>query len=153
YLSSDNIQVWGKWSYPASDPSQLNLAVQWSYTGPRSDDYADYVNPANYSISEESVVYSGYLGGGGIYVFWQPQQPASYGFSVPSEQATRFYQPLINALTSLPNYTLDQQYLSFAADLGTAPGLSSLQTLVNLERIKMQADRAWSGQLEAAQLR
>jgi hypothetical protein len=160
YLSSDNIQVWGKWSYPASDPSQLNLAVQWKYSGPPvtvdqvlSGDIADYLNPANYSISEESVVYSGYPGGGGIYIFWQPQQPASYGFSVPSEQATRFYQPLINALASLPNFTLDQQYLSFSADLGTAPGLSSLQTLVNLERIKMQLDRAGYGQLEAQQLR
>lgn len=165
YLSSDNIQVWGKWSYPASDPSQLNLAVQWKYNGPPvtadqvlSGDIADYSNPANYSISEESVVYSGYPGGGGIYVFWQPQQPASYGFSVPSEQPTPFYQPLINALASLPNFTSYEQILgsngelraqNFSADLGTAPGLSNVQTLVNLERIKMQVDRAWYGQQEA----
>ena len=162
YLSSDNIQVWGKWCYPLDNPAGLNIATQYSYSGPLSGNPADYVNPANYSISEESVVYSGYPSGGGIYVFWQPQQPASYGFSVPSEQATRFYQPLIKALASLPNFTSYEQILgqngelraqNFSADLGTAPGLSSLQTLVNLERIKMQVDRAWSGQLEAQQLR
>ena len=162
YLSSDNIQVWGKWCFPLDNPAGLNIATQYSYSGPLSGNPADYGNPANYSISEESVVYSGYPGGGGIYVFWQPPQPASYGFSVPSEQATRFYQPLIKALASLPNFTSYEQILgqngelraqNFSADLGTAPGLSSLQTLVNLERIKMQVDRAWSGQLEAQQLR
>jgi len=63
YLTPDKIQVWGKWSYPASDPSQVNLAVQWSYNGPYSGNIADYTNPASYSISEESRLYAGFLNG------------------------------------------------------------------------------------------
>ena len=153
YLSSDNIQVWAKWCYPLDNPADLNIATQYSYDGPLSGNSADYVNPANYFISEESRVYSGYPGGGGNIINWQPQQPAIFGFSVPSEQATGFYQPLVNALASLPNFTPNQPDLSFSADLGTSPGLSSLQTLVKLERISMQVSRAWYGQQEARQLR
>jgi hypothetical protein len=153
YLSSDNIQVWAKWCYPLDNPADLNIATQYSYDGPLSGNSADYVNPANYFISEESRVYSGYPGGGGYIINWQPQQPAIFGFSVPSEQATGFYQPLVNALASLPNFTPNQPDLSFSADLGTSPGLSSLQTLVKLERISMQVSRAWYGQQEARQLR
>jgi len=156
YLSSDNIQVWGKWCYPLDDPAGLNIATQYSYGGPLSGNPADYVNPANYSISEESRVYSGYPGGGGTFVSWLPQQPADFYFSVPGEQATGFappYQPLVNALASLPNFTSDQQYLSFSGNLGTSPGLPSLQPLINLQRTVMQVSRAWYGQLEAARIR
>jgi hypothetical protein len=44
--------VWGKWAYLASDPSQVNLTVQWSYSGPPvtldqivSGDVADHLTP------------------------------------------------------------------------------------------------------------
>jgi len=156
YLSSDNIQVWGKWCYPLDNPAGLNIATQYSYGGPLSGNPADYVNPANYSISEESRVYSGYPGGGGTFVSWLPQQPAGFYFSVPGEQATGFappYQTLVNALSAYPNRTSDPQYLTFSGDLSSSPGLPSLQPLINLQRIVMQVSRTWYGQLEAQQLR
>ena len=156
YLSSDNIQVWGKWCYPLDNPAGLNIATQYSYVGPLSGNPTDYVNPANYSISEESRVYSGYPGGGGTFVSWLPQQPAGFYFSVPGEQATGFappYQTLVNALSAYPNLTSDPQYLTFSGDLSSSPGLPSLQPLINLERIVMQVSRTWYGQLEAQQLR
>ena len=157
YLSSDNIQVWGKWCYPLDNPAGLNIATQYSYGGPLSGNPADYVNPANYSISEESRVYSGYPGGGGTFVSWLPQQPAGFYFSVPGEQATGFAPPplqtLVNALSAYPNLTSDPQYLTFSGDLSSSPGLPSLQPLINLQRIVMQVSRTWYGQLEAQQLR
>ena len=156
YLSSDNIQVWGKWCYPLDNPAGLNIATQYSYGGPLSGNTADYVNPANYSISEESRVYSGYPGGGGNFVSWLPQQPAGFYFSVPGEQATGFappYQTLVNALSAYPNLTSDPQYLTFSGDLGSAPGLPSLQPLIQLQRTVMQVSRTWYGQQEARQIR
>ena len=157
YLSSDNIQVWGKWCYPLDNPAGLNIATQYSYGGPLSGNPADYVNPANYSISEESRVYSGYPGGGGNFVSWLPQQPAGFYFSVPGEQATGFAPPplqtLVNALKAYPNLTSDPQYLTFSGDLSSSPGLPSLQPLINLQRTVMQVSRAWYGQQEARQLR
>jgi len=157
YLSSDNIQVWGKWCYPLDNPAGLNIVTQYSYVGPLSGNPADYVNPANYSISEESRVYSGYPGGGGTFVSWLPQQPAGFYFSVPGEQATGFAPPplqtLVNALSAYPNLTSDPQYLTFSGDLSSSPGLPSLQPLINLQRIVMQVSRTWYGQLEAQQLR
>jgi hypothetical protein len=163
YLSSDNIQVWAKWAYSASDPSRLYLAVQWSYSGPTvtidqiiSGDVADYLNPANYSISEESRVYSSFPGGSGTNVSWLPQQPASFYSIVASEQATGFappYEKLRAALRSYPNFSSSEEYLNFSGDLSSSPGLPSLQPLINLQRTIMQVSRAWYGQLEAQQLR
>ena len=156
YLSSDNIQVWGKWCYPLDNPAGLNIATQYSYGGPLSGNPADYVNPANYSVSEESRVYSGYPGGGGTFVSWLPQQPAGFYFSVPGEQATGFappYQTLVNALSAYPNLTSDPSYLTFSGNLSSSPGLPSLQPLINLQRTVMQVSRAWYGQQEARQLR
>ena len=72
------------------------------------------------------------------------------------QQATGFappFQTLAAALSSLPNFTADQQYLSFSGNLGTVPGLPSLQPLVNLQRTVMQVSRAWYGRQEALQIR
>ncbi|MFM7181543.1 MAG: hypothetical protein ACKO2G_08780, partial [Verrucomicrobiales bacterium] len=63
------------------------------------------------------------------------------------------YQPLVNALASLPNFTSDQQDVffgpQFSGNLGTSPGLSTLQPLINLQRTIMNVSRAWYGTLEA----
>jgi hypothetical protein len=40
-----------------------------------------------------------------------------------------------------------------SGNLGSAPGLPSLQPLIKLQRTIMQVSRAWYGQLEAQQLR
>ena len=177
YLSPDNIQVYAKWSYPANNPADIQIAAIYRYSGPYSGNPADYTNPAYYSISEESRVYSQYPGGGINFVSWVPQQPAGFYFgaifqtytSIPSSLATGGfyygtasgepsdftspYQTLVNALSAYPNLTSDPQYLTFSGNLGSAPGLPSLQPLVKLQRTVMQVSRAWYGQLEAKQLR
>lgn len=177
YLSPDNIQVYAKWCYPASNPSDLQIAVIYRYGGPYSGNPADYSNPAYYSISEESRVYSQYPGGGITFVSWVPQQPAGFYFgaifqtytSIPPSLATGGfyygtasgepsdftppYQTLVNALSAYPNLTSDPQYLTFSGNFGSTPGLPSLQPLINLQRTVMQVSRAWYGQQEARQLR
>ena len=177
YLSQDNIQVYAKWCYPADDPSDLNIAVIYRYDGPYSGNPADYTNPAYYYISEESRIYSQYPCGGITFVSWVPLQPAGFYFgaifqtytSIPSSLATGGfyygtasgepsdftppYQTLVNALSAYPNLTSDPQYLTFSGNLGSAPGLPSLQPLINLQRTVMQVSRNWYGQQEARQLR
>ncbi|MFM8365420.1 MAG: hypothetical protein ACKOAS_09750, partial [Verrucomicrobiota bacterium] len=166
YLSADNIQVWAKWCYSASNPSDLNITAHYIYTGPYSGNPADYTNPANYAVSEESRLIAEYPFGApingtpettvGTSVGWTPGQPAGFYFTALNQQATGFappYQPLANALGSLPNFASDQQYLGFSGNLGTSPGLSTLQPLINLQRTIMNVSRAWYGPLEAAQLR
>ena len=177
YLSPDNIQVYAKWCYSASNPSDLKIAVIYRYGGPYSGNPADYTNPANYSISEESRLYSQYPGGGITFVGWMPSQPAAFNFgavfqtytSIPSSLAsggyyygtaagepsefTPPYQTLVNALSAYPNLTSDPQYLSFSGNLGLAPGLPSLQPLIELQRTVMRVSREWHGRQEARMIR
>ncbi|MFM7932444.1 MAG: dockerin type I domain-containing protein, partial [Pirellula sp.] len=126
YLTPDKIQVWGKWSYPVSEPSQVSLAVQWRYDGPllhperiSSGGFSDYTNPANYSISQESRLYAGYLNGPASFlVNWLPGSPANFLYHAPSEEALAYWFPgtvpasgtspfeaVKVALRSLPNFT------------------------------------------------
>ncbi|MFM8539036.1 MAG: calcium-binding protein [Planctomycetaceae bacterium] len=156
YLTPDKIQVWGKWSYPASDPSQVNLAVQWSYDGPHSGNIADYTNPTNYSISEESRLAAGYLNGpAGFSVNWLPGTPANFGYSAPSEEALAYWFPgtepatgiaapfeaVKAALASLPNFT-DTGGDSFGADFSTTPGLPGVQPVLDVLRTINRVTRA-----------
>ncbi len=167
YLTPDKIQVWGKWSYPASDPSQVNLAVQWSYSGAPvtvdqivSGDVADYLNPANYSISEESRVYAGFLNGpGGFLVNWLPGTPANFGYWTPSEEALAYWFPgtgpatgvpapieaVKAALASLPNFTDNGD--AFTADFSTAPGFPGVQPVLDVLRTINRVTRASRQQL------
>ena len=167
YLTPDKIQVWGKWAYPTSDPSQVTLAVQWSYGGPSitldqidSGDVADYLNPANYSISEESRVYAGFLNGpGGFLVNWLPGTPANFGYWAPSEEALAYWFPgtgpaigvpapieaVKAALASLPNFTDNGD--SFTADFSTAPGFPGVQPVLDVLRTINRVTRASRQQL------
>ena len=150
YLTPDKIQVWGKWSYPASDPSQVNLAVQWSYSGPPlpaeqvlSGDVADYLNPANYSISEESRLYAGFLNGPITFIGWLPGTPANFYYTAPNEQATGFPAPieaLRAALSSLPNFTNTGD--SFSGDFSASPGLPGVQPVLDVLRTINRVTRA-----------
>ena len=148
YLTPDKIQIWGKWSYPASDPSRLNTFVQWSYTGPFSGNVADYTDPANYVISEESRVYAGFLKGPGFPVSWLPGMPANFSYVPPNEQATGFPAPteaLRAALASLPNFTDNGD--SFSADLTASSGLPGLRPLLDVLRTINLVTRASRQQL------
>lgn len=143
YLTPDKIQLWGKWSYPASDPSQVSLAVQWSYTGPRPGDTADYTNPANYSISEESRLYAGFLNGPTTFISWLPGTPANFYYTAPNEQATGFPAPIESlraALSSLPNFMTRGE--SFSADFSTSPGLPGVQPVLDVLRTIDRVTRA-----------
>jgi Ca2+-binding RTX toxin-like protein len=143
YLTPDKIQVWGKWSFPASDPSQVSLAVQWSYTGPRPGDTADYTNPAHYSISEESRLYAGFLNGPITFISWLPGTPANFYFTAPNEQATGFPAPieaLRAALSSLPNFTNTGD--SFSGDFSASPGLPGVQPVLDVLRTINRVTRA-----------
>ena len=142
YLTPDKIQVWGKWSYPASDPSQVNPAVQWRYGGPLlsaeqvlSGDVSDYLNPANYSISEESRLHANYLNGPLTFINWLPGKSADFYYVAPDEQATGFQAPieaLNTALSSFPNFTNNGN--SFSGDFSTSPGLPGVQRVLDLLR-------------------
>ena len=155
YLTPDKIQVWGKWSYPASDPSQVNLAVQWSYSGPLlpaeqvlSGDVADYLNPANYSISEESRLYAGFLNGPITFIGWLPGTPANFYYTAPNEQATGFPAPIEGlkaTLASVPNFTNSGD--SFSGDFSASPGLPGVQPVLDVLRTINRVTRASRQQL------
>ena len=142
YLSSDNMQVYSFWIYPANNPSDLNIAIRNSY---------DYVT-AQWGIGTGSRVRASFPGGGGTFVDWAPAIPAEFrcaglgrrGFAPP-------FQPLVKALSTYPNFISDEN-LEFTGNFSDAPGLPSLQPVIDLQRTLMKVSRAWYGQLEAQQL-
>jgi hypothetical protein len=168
YFSADRIQVWAKWCYPVSNPSQLKIFVQYSYTGPYSGNPADYTNPANYVVSDENRLYSGYATGKGefslmrtasspnVFLSWLPGNPVGFFYTAPNEQATGFappYDPLKSALGSLPNFSSSREYLDFSGDLTSSSIFSGVQPILGLLRTIRQVNLNWYGQLEAQQIR
>ena len=156
YLSADNIQVYANWSYPAESPQDLKVAVIYEYNGPYADNPADFSNPLFYSLSEESRMYAQFPRGPFTFISWLPTEPAGFFYSEPNEQATGFappYEALKTALSGLPNFTSDPEYLSFSGNLGTTPGLTTLQPVINLQRTIMQVNRTAYGRLEARVVR
>jgi hypothetical protein len=156
YLSSDNMQVYAAWSYPANNPSDLKIFVQYQYIGPFPGSSANYGNSANYGVSSESRAYALFPGGGLTFVSWVAPRPAGFFYTAPNQQATGFappFQPLVTALSTLPNFTSNQQALTFTGNFSSSPGLPSLQPVIDLQRTLMNVSRAWYGQLEAQQLR
>jgi hypothetical protein len=157
YLTPDKIQVWARWCYPSSDPSQLRAFAQYEYRGPYSGNMTDYTDPANYGLSVESRLYAGYLTPigqqptarqaaftGNVFVSWVGDDPAGFFYSAPNEQATGFTPPLAElraALRSLPNMTTSGD--AFSGNLATTPGLPGLQPVVGLLRTIGQTNAAW----------
>lgn len=129
YLTPDRIQVWGRWAYPEADPAQLNAFAQYRYTGPYSGNIADYTNPANYVISEESRVYANSGNGPLNFVSWLPGRPANFFFTALNPQAI---EALRTALGSLPNFTNNGD--TFSGDFSPAPGLPGVLPVVELVR-------------------
>jgi hypothetical protein len=157
YLTPDKIQVWGRWCYPASDPTQLRTFAQYDYRGPFSGDLADYTNPANYSVSDESRLYAGYLmriGGesptrqaafpASVFVGWIPGEAAGFTYTVPGEEATGLPPPttaLETALAGLPNLTIIGD--SISGNLSTTAGLPGVQPVVDVLRTIGQTTANW----------
>lgn len=144
YLTPDRIQVWGRWASPATKPAQVNAFVQYSYTGPYSGNFADYTNPANYVISDESRVYANSTNGPLTFVSWLPGRPANFYFPALSPQAV---EPLRVALGSMPNFTNVGD--SFSGDFATSPGLPGVRPVVGLLRTVNQVSRPARTQLQA----
>jgi hypothetical protein len=152
YMTPDKIQVWGRWSHPASDRSRLQAFVQYSYTGPYTGNIADYADPANYVISEESRLYAGYLNGPFTFINWLPGAAVSFYYSAPNEQATGFpppIEPLREALGSLPNFSNVGD--SFSGDLSTEIGFQGVQPVLDLLRTIDRVGKSWYPQPRARQ--
>ena len=167
YLSSDRIQLWARWSYPANDPSQLKIFVEYRYAGPRPGKTEDYTNPANYVVSGENRIYAGYTTAVGefsltriasspnVFLYWQPGQPVGFYYTAPNEQATGFatpYEALRTALADYPNFFSRSDYLSFSGNLSTSPNFQSVSPVLELIRTIRQTNLTWYGGLEAAQI-
>ena len=156
YLSPDNMQVYAAWCYSANNPLDLQIFVQYQYIGPFPGTSADYGNSANYGVSNESRAYALFPGGGLTFLSWVLPRPAGFYYTAPNQQATGFappFQPLVNALSKLPNFTSNQQTRTFTGNFSSSPGLPSLQSAIDLQRTLMTVSRAWYGPLEAQQLR
>jgi len=162
YMTPEKIQVWAKWAYPVNNPAQLQLFVQYSYTGPYSGNIADYTNPDNYIISEESRIYAGYLvsinfsdpiaiaSRPSTILSWLPTRGANFYYSAPSQEYTGFappIQPLTAALGSMPNFENNGE--TFSADLSAEPGVRSVQSIVDLLRKISQVNATWYAQRRA----
>ena len=154
YMTPDKIQVWARWCYHASDPSQLKTFVQYQYVGPYSGNPTDYSTIENYVISEESRLYANYLRGPSTFVSWLPGDPLGFYYSVANEQATGYPPPierLTAALGSFPNFVASGD--SFAGDLSVEAGFQGIQPVINLLRTIDQVSRAWYAELKAARQR
>ena len=144
YLSPDNIQVWARWILPTNTSSGLKLFAQYHYTGPYSGDSAEFFNPANYAISEESrlAVQDTNIGFGGQIASWTPGRPVNFwtfltrevpgGSTFTVESLTAEFAPLTNL--SVNGDGFGEQYFTVSADLTTSPEFPGLQPFLDTQR-------------------
>jgi hypothetical protein len=144
YLSPDNIQVWARWILPTNTSSGLKLFAQYQYTGPYSGDSAEFFNPANYAISEESRLYvqDTNIGVGGQTASWTPGRPVNFwtfltrevpgGSTFTVESLTAEFAPLTNL--SVNGDGFGEQYFTVSADLTTSPEFPGLQPILDTQR-------------------
>ncbi len=152
YFSSDHMQAWANWCYPDGDLTQLKAFVQYEYTGPFSGNMDDYVNPANYGVSEESRLFARYPRGPFTFVNWLPGAPVSFYYTAPNQEATGLPPPiaaLTAALGSRPNFWNSGE--AFSGDI--APTFASLQPVIDLQRTLFRVTRSANGLAEARLLR
>ena len=168
YFSSDRIQLWARWCYPANDPSQLKVFVNYEYVGPYRGNPMDFYDPANYAVSQENRLYAGYSTSVGefsltmlasspnVFISWLPGQPVGFFYTAPNAQATGVappYEALRTALAGYPDFTSSSQYLDFSGNLSTAANFQGVQPILGLLRTIRQVNLTWYGGLEAAQIR
>jgi hypothetical protein len=144
YLSPDNIQVWARWILPTNTSSGLKLFAQYHYTGPYSGDSAEFFNPANYAISEESRLYvqDTNIGVGGQTASWTPGRPVNFwtfltrevpgGSTFTVESLTAEFAPLTNLSVNGDAY--GDKYFTVSADLTTSPEFPGLQPILDVQR-------------------
>lgn len=142
YVSADNIQVWARWILPTNTSSGLKLFALYQYTGPYSGDSAEFFNPANYAISEESRLYVQDTNIGGQIASWTPGRPVNFwtiltrevpgGSTFTAESLTAEFAPLTNL--SVNGDGFGEQYFTVSADLTTSPEFPGLQPILDVQR-------------------
>ena len=142
YLSADNIQVWARWILPTNTSSGLKLFAQYQYTGPYSGDSAEFFNPANYAISEESRLYVQDTNIGGQIASWTPGRPVNFwtlltrevpgGSTFTVESLTAEFAPMGNL--SVNEGGFGGQYFTVSADLTSSPEFPGLQPILDVQR-------------------
>jgi len=142
YLSPDNIQVWARWILPTNTSSGLKLFAEYERTGAYSSDPADYYNPANYAISEESRLYVEDTNIGGHTASWTPGRPVNFwtlltrevpgGSTFTVESLTAEFAPLTNLSVNGDAY--GDKYFTVSADLTTSPEFPGLQPILDVQR-------------------
>jgi hypothetical protein len=142
YLSPDNIQVWARWILPTNTSSGLKFFAQYQYTGPYSGDSAEFFNPANYAISEESRLYVQDTNIGGQIASWTPGRPVNFwtlltrevpgGSTFTVESLTAEFAPLTNLSVNGDAY--GDKYFTVSADLTTSPEFPGLQPILDVQR-------------------
>ena len=142
YLSADNIQVWARWILPTNTSSGLKLFAQYHYTGPYSGDSAEFFNPANYAISEESRLYVQDTDIGGQIASWTPGRPVNFwtlltrevpgGPTFTVESLTAEFAPMANL--SVNGDGFGGQYFTVSADLTSSPEFPGLQPILDVQR-------------------
>ena len=132
YLSSDQMQVWAVWSYPASDPSKLQV-------------FTSYGRSINALVAQ-------FPRGSFSSISWEPGEPLEFTYFAPHESQTGFPAP-VNALRSAfgarPNFK--NQDLMFSFDI--YPTFTGVQPIVELQRQLFGITRNWNSQYELQQLR
>jgi hypothetical protein len=142
HLSPDNIQVWARWILPTNTSSGLKFFAQYQYTGPYSGDSAEFFNPANYAISEESRLYVQDTNIGGQIASWTPGRPVNFwtlltrevpgGSTFTVESLTAEFAPLTNLSVNGDAY--GDKYFTVSADLTTSPEFPGLQPILDTQR-------------------
>ena len=142
YLSPDNIQVWARWILPTNTSSGLKFFAQYQYTGPYSGDSAEFFNPANYAISEESRLYVQDTNIGGQIASWTLGRPVNFwtlltrevpgGSTFTVESLTAEFAPLTNLSVNGDAY--GDKYFTVSADLTTSPEFPGLQPILDVQR-------------------
>ena len=168
HFTSDRNQLWARWRYPANDPSQLKIFVNYEYVGPYRNNPMDFAEPANYAVSEENRLYAGYsstaaelsvtriASSPNVFIYWLPGQPVEFFYTAPHSWETGLnppYDALRAALGGYPNFTSNAAYLDFSADLSTSANFQGVQPILGLLRTIRQVNLNWYGGLEALQLR
>jgi Calx-beta domain len=149
YLSADNIQVWARWILPTNTSSGLKLFAQYHYTGPHSGDSADFLNLANYAISEESRLYVQDVNLRGLTASWTPGHPVNFWTLLTREDpggSTFTVESLTAEFASLSNLSVNAdtfggQYFTVSADLTTSLEFPGVRTLLDIQRTLRRISR------------
>ena len=157
YVSADNIQLWARWILSTNTSSGLKLFVQTHYTGPYSGDSAEFFNPANYAISEESRLYVQDVNLHGQIASWTPPLPVNFWTLLTREVpggSTFTVDSLRAEFASLSNLsvngdTFGGQYFTVSADLTTSPEFPGLQPILDVQRTLRRISREGVRQIAA----